>query len=360
MFFFRKIKFLIVLVCLLNSAQFAWATNNDIAELQQRVLKACPKQWEDLHSDIELNPNVLDIWQGDLSDKAQFVQYANTFLVDENGQLLIDSYSDIVTIMTECGAQRVALYKQDRKKIVNAINGLVSQLEGQSSFRPGNIGNGVDYDGWALEPKEGESELELINLAIGRPTTQTGTSSDELSDTETERSEEEYEKLSEYQGYAVKAVDNNTDGEYSNKSVTHTGFQDQPYWEVDLEQVNKLSSITIYNRTDCCKKRLDGFTLLVSERPIDARKLEDAIAIEWVDNVGVFSLGGSSDIGQGSFQASSDAELITYASAGQNAIQINFSELISARYIRIQLAGQNTVLSLAEVVVMGYETAPAL
>lgn len=324
---------LITVQCVLNSAQA-----DTLDQLEQNIRKACPKQWEGIYSNIELNPNVLDIWQGDLTDKAQFVQYANEIdgsgkgrLLDENGDLLIDSYNDVVTIMTECGAQRVSYYKTIRQNIGSSIGGMVSELTGQTAFSRLNIASGVDYGDWV----EGSTTIdeveqtELINLAIGRNTTQSGTSSDELSDVETERSDDEYADLAEGQGYAVKAVDNDVDGNFASGSVTHTGFQDQPYWEVDLDDVSSIDSITIYNRTDCCKERLSNFSILIGTRPIDARALADAKSLDGVTEV--FS--------------------------GQNLVEDSVTLAMpvgtKGRYVRIQLADNKTVLSLAEVQVIG-------
>jgi len=256
----RQMKWVIPLISVVMIAPaLSWANEegDSIVELKQYIQKACPKQWEGLFTDIALNPNVLNIWQGDLTDKAQFVQYANEFLLDENGELLIDNYNDVITIMTECGAQRVTYYKAIRQQIGASVGHIVSELTGQTAFSRKSIVSGVDYEDWvdATTLEEEEQTIEPINLAIGRNTTQSGTSSDELSDTETERSEEQYADLAEGQGYAVKAVDNDTDGNFANGSVTHTGFQNQPYWEVDLDEISRIESIKIYNRTDCCKNR---------------------------------------------------------------------------------------------------------
>ena len=328
---FKRIAF--VFFVLMGSHLNAYSQNaeEEIAELQLKIQKACPAQWEDLFSDIELNPNVLDIWQGNLTDKAQFVQYANEYLVDDDGNLLIDNYNDVVTIMTECGAQRVTYYKRVRQQIGASVGNLVSQLTGQTAFGANAIAAGVDYSSWVdvTTADYVANEIEPINLAIGRNTTQSGTSSDELSDTETELSEDEYADLAEDQGYAVKAVDDNTDGNFANGSVSHTGFQNQPYWEVNLDDISTIESITLFNRTDCCKNRLSNFSILIGTRPIDARYLDQAKVLS-----GVTAVVEGQTFSEGSKTFSFDPE-------------------IKGRYIRIQLTGVDTVLSLAEVVIMG-------
>ena len=62
-------------------------------------------------------------------------------------------------------------------------------------------------------------------------------------------------------GAANRAVDGNTDGNWGAISVTHTQGEDSPWWEVNLLAKYKISSITIYNRTDCCPERLKNFTI---------------------------------------------------------------------------------------------------
>lgn len=328
----KQIKCVMVMMGLcLQGIVSAQEEVDPIVALQQNIQKACPKQWEGLFSDIKLKPGVLDIWQGDLTDRALFVQYANEFLLDENGGLLIDNYNDVVTIMTECGAQRVTYYKTIRQQIGESVGGLVSDLTGQSAFSRTSIATGVDYSDWVegTTTEEYEQITPPINLAIGRNTTQSGTSSDELSDTETERSEDEYADLAHGQGYAIKAVDNDTDGDFAHDSVTHTGFQDQPYWEVDLDTLSRIDSITLYNRTDCCQERLSNLSILLGTRPIDARKLVDAKALQGV------------------------TEIIKGVSITADSHTFLLQPDSKARYVRIQLGGDNTVLSLAEVKIMG-------
>ena len=49
---------------------------------------------------------------------------------------------------------------------------------------------------------------------------------------------------------AALAIDGNTNGSWGGKSVSHTGKQDDPWWEVDLGSVQPVHRITIFNRTD--------------------------------------------------------------------------------------------------------------
>ena len=46
------------------------------------------------------------------------------------------------------------------------------------------------------------------------------------------------------------AIDGNTDGSWGGRSVSHTSFQRDPWWEVDLGSVQPVHRIRIFNRTD--------------------------------------------------------------------------------------------------------------
>jgi len=64
---------------------------------------------------------------------------------------------------------------------------------------------------------------------------------------------------------AARAVDGDTDGDFTNGSVTHT-FPDTPsWWEVDLGSVVQINKVRVWNRTDCCQARLSDFYVLVSD-----------------------------------------------------------------------------------------------
>jgi hypothetical protein len=65
-------------------------------------------------------------------------------------------------------------------------------------------------------------------------------------------------------GFASRAVDGNTDGVYSNNSVSHTHPSDaNPFWQVDLGETRTLARVVLWNRTDCCAQRLSNFRLSV-------------------------------------------------------------------------------------------------
>ncbi len=54
-----------------------------------------------------------------------------------------------------------------------------------------------------------------------------------------------------YNGDAARGIDGNTNGDfYSGNSVTHTAEQENPWWEVDLQQPSAIERIVVWNRTD--------------------------------------------------------------------------------------------------------------
>ncbi|KAG9259556.1 hypothetical protein AMEX_G27869, partial [Astyanax mexicanus] len=59
-------------------------------------------------------------------------------------------------------------------------------------------------------------------------------------------------------GYAIKAIDGNRDGNYFCGSCTHTKSDDNPWWRLDLLKEYNIYSIYITNRGDCCSERING------------------------------------------------------------------------------------------------------
>ncbi|MGB1127429.1 MAG: discoidin domain-containing protein [Opitutales bacterium] len=65
-------------------------------------------------------------------------------------------------------------------------------------------------------------------------------------------------------GVPERAVDGNTDGNFANGSVTCTQEPSaNPWWEVDLGRTVDVETIQVFNRSDCCGDRLNGFTLKI-------------------------------------------------------------------------------------------------
>jgi len=138
------------------------------------------------------------------------------------------------------------------------------------------------------------------NLALGRPASQSSTHLDDLCD-----------------GYAANAVDGNTDGVWAHCSVAHTGQMVAPWWQVDLQGQAYLTSIVLWNRTDCCGERLSNFDVYVS---------------------------ADGDTWQ------------SYYVPGPVDVNTTVSLNAPGRYVKVQLRGTG-FLSLAEVQVFGYFTA---
>jgi hypothetical protein len=139
------------------------------------------------------------------------------------------------------------------------------------------------------------------NLALGRTATQSS-------------------ELEGLEAPASRAVDGNTDGAFWDGSISHTGDEVQPWWQVDLESRQRIGSITIYNRTDCCVGRLADFYVMVSDQPFASAALDDSRVQPGVTAYHVDLVAGKVELPVGR----------------------------DGRYVRIQLNGKNP-LSLAEV-----------
>ncbi|HEX8619940.1 MAG TPA: discoidin domain-containing protein, partial [Thermoanaerobaculia bacterium] len=75
-----------------------------------------------------------------------------------------------------------------------------------------------------------------------------------------------------------RAVDGNTDGNGNALSITHTNWDAQAWWEVDLGSVQPIDTIQIWNRTDCCSNRLGNYIVFVSNTEIGAKTVAQALA----------------------------------------------------------------------------------
>ena len=74
------------------------------------------------------------------------------------------------------------------------------------------------------------------------------------------------------------AVDGNTSGNWwSEFSVSSTGWQSDPWWEVDLGGVMDITDIKIYNRTDCCADQLSNYYIFVSDLPFSSTTISGSL-----------------------------------------------------------------------------------
>ena len=130
------------------------------------------------------------------------------------------------------------------------------------------------------------------------------------------RNKPTFQSSTRHGGVSSRAVDGNTNGKYSNGSVTHTRGSTDPYWEVDLEDIYTIDTIKVYNRRDCCTDRLADFT----------------VTIYTMNGVQVWS------------------KLVSGNAPYLSTISV---PSISGSVVRISLSGANRILSLAEVEVFG-------
>ncbi|MEC3982821.1 galactose-binding domain-containing protein [Amycolatopsis sp. H20-H5] len=64
-------------------------------------------------------------------------------------------------------------------------------------------------------------------------------------------------------------VDGDTNGVFGNNSVSHPDLNTHPWWQVGLGGTSPLSSINVWNRTDCRVDRLSDFWVFTSPTPFD-------------------------------------------------------------------------------------------
>ena len=158
---------------------------------------------------------------------------------------------------------------------------------------------------WANVSQAAPVGQTVSNLAQGKPATQSST------------------YTADY--IASRAADGNTDGNYWSKSINHTNFETNPWWQVDLGGAATITSITLWNRTDCCSDRLTNFFVFVANYDMTGKGFGDLV----VDNtVWRYSLGTTAPT------------------------TLNIPVNTTGRYVRVQLAGTNA-LHLAEVQVFG-------
>jgi hypothetical protein len=128
-------------------------------------------------------------------------------------------------------------------------------------------------------------------------------------------------------GDASRAIDGNTSGDFGAASVSHTDAEANAWWEVDLGASATVSSIVLWNRTDCCSDRLSDYWVFVSNTPFSPGDAPAALQTR----PGVWS----------SHQTGAPAPATSIATGGTHG-----------RYVRVQLSGTN-YLSISEVQVMG-------
>jgi hypothetical protein len=123
---------------------------------------------------------------------------------------------------------------------------------------------------------------------------------------------------------AALAVDGVANGDFGHGSVTHTLFDPAPWWEVDLGALYSVSQVKLYNRTDCCRDRLQNFYVFLSPEPFS-----------------------STDPGVTAAQPGVTSVFVGAAS-GEVPARYDLPLVGAGRYVRVQLVNPG-YLSLAEV-----------
>lgn len=83
-----------------------------------------------------------------------------------------------------------------------------------------------------------------------------------------------YQSSTSFGGVANRAIDQNIDGNYAARSVTHTDHDVSAWWEVDLGAISTFDKIQVYNRQDCCKRRFTNMFVFVSSQPMEGKSLD--------------------------------------------------------------------------------------
>lgn len=175
----------------------------------------------------------------------------------------------------------------------------------------GNVsvnGNTINNGGSTNIPFPTSFVSAVTNVAQGKPATQIST----LSGAD-----------------ASRAVDGVTNGNWSVGSVSHSNTTNQDWWQVDLGQVYNITSINVFNRTDCCGARLSNYYIFVSDVPFGSTSLSATL---------------------------SQSGVSSYFNANQAGTPSTQVVNRTGRYVRIQLNGavyQSDYLALAEVQVLG-------
>ena len=124
---------------------------------------------------------------------------------------------------------------------------------------------------------------------------------------------------------ANKAVDGNTNGRFNGGSVTHTGYDQNAWWQVDLSAAKRIESITLWNRTDCCSNRLANFYVFVSKSDMSGKSYNALV---------------------------NDPTIWRMVVTGAAPAQLDIPAGVEGRYVRVQLSSRQ-YLSLTKVQVWG-------
>ena len=116
-----------------------------------------------------------------------------------------------------------------------------------------------------------------------------------------------------YGGNANRALDGNTNSSYSQNSITHTNFEKQAWWQVDLGRNEQVGLVRLFNRGDGeLAKRLSNFDVILYNEN------NKEVSRQYIQQL------------------------------TSNQLNVQFNGKIG-RYVRVQLHHEHQALSLAEV-----------
>lgn len=116
-----------------------------------------------------------------------------------------------------------------------------------------------------------------------------------------------------YGGNANRALDGNTNSSYSQNSITHTNFEKQAWWQVDLGRNEQVGLVRLFNRGDGeLAKRLSNFDIILYNEN------NEEVSRQYIQQL------------------------------TSNQLNVQFNGKIG-RYVRVQLHHEHQALSLAEV-----------
>ncbi len=242
------------------------------------------------------------------------------------------------------------LYNLDEPVTLQMPNGL-SYTGGNVEWIDGVIDN--QYEAWRITAGGGNIELPLSGCPIFIPLNDVNPV--EIETTETEdlcgdgiqngdetgidcgglgcnlaKGKAASQSCEQNSGSASRAVDGDANGNfYESFSVAHTCWQHQPWWQVDLGQVEDIDRIRLFNRTDANADYLKNYYLLLSNNPIPNGSLD-----ELLDNPDI------------------EAFFETTLVGSPSTVNINYQ----ARYVRLQLEGQGFICLAEMEVIKGCNT----
>ncbi len=119
----RCLECLLVVSLTVGNAAAQPVDEIDVDALAALVQSACPAHWESLTSEFAPAAMQGDPWRGDGADRAAFVAYLQQVAIDNaaNASDVAGMADDMMTVITECGAQRLRLLGVLRAKLPQGI-----------------------------------------------------------------------------------------------------------------------------------------------------------------------------------------------------------------------------------------------